>query len=182
MSLRDPPDEALMDLYVLGDSKAFVVLYGRYRRPLYGYIRSKVSKKELADEIFQATFFNLHRSRARYRHGLKFDAWLFSICRNAMRDYFRKLKTSERQNETFYEEEISSEMDESIEVSSALTEKVAQLPKDQRQIIEQRVIEEREFSEIATALSTTRENVRQILSRALRKLRMEAENEKSRKR
>ena len=181
MPLREHSDESLMNLYVLGNQKAFDVLYARYRRQLYGYIRSKVQKKEIADEIFQSTFFNLHRSRQRYKQGLRFDAWIFSICRNCMFDYFRRKKTSEREVEAFDEEWMSAparEVEGDIDVNS----QIGKLSPEQQDILQQRVVEEREFVEIARALRTTQENVRQVLSRTLRKLRKEFENGRSKKR
>src|SRR4051812_44748289 len=76
-------DEELMHAYSQGDEKAFDTLYQRYSAKVYGYLRSSLKDQTMADDVFQATFIKLHKTRDRFDGRCTFAAWLFTICRSA---------------------------------------------------------------------------------------------------
>jgi len=56
-------DEVLMTAYQTGDTRAFEILFGRYRNRLYGYFVRRFGDRDLAADLFQRTFLRVHRAR-----------------------------------------------------------------------------------------------------------------------
>ena len=52
-------DEKLVKLYVEGLNEAFDTLLIRYKDRLFGYILSNVHDEDIANDIFQETFFKV---------------------------------------------------------------------------------------------------------------------------
>jgi len=164
-------DEQLMVQYAAGDERAFEELYRRYRGRAYGYLSSRVRNPRVADELFQKVFLKLHRSRERYEPQHLFSTWFFTVCRNVVIDELRRLGRTP--GETPIEEEHliseSPSMDSSSRPIPAAV--LSQLPEKQGEAVRLRYEEELGFEEIATKLNTTSENVRQLVSRGVRRLR-----------
>lgn len=154
-------DERLMELYSLEDNpEAFSKLYGKYSPIVYGHLSKKLFNRTNVDEIFQDVFVKLHQSRHKYNAKFPFSAWLFTIVRSCMFDYFRKIRSTEviKDNyETFLKET-------SIEVNKNDLD-------DLEDILHKRFIEEWTFEEIANELKISEAGARQRISRALRQLR-----------
>jgi RNA polymerase sigma-70 factor (ECF subfamily) len=70
----ETPDIALIHAYSLGDDKAFEVLYHRYRRQLYGFLRNLSGNPSVADEIFEETWVKVIDKLPSYRDNGKFSA------------------------------------------------------------------------------------------------------------
>lgn len=157
-----------MKRYQAGDESAFNELYGRYNRRVYGYLSQRGLPPELMDDAFQETFQRLHRHLHRYDSRYPFAPWLFTICRNALVDCLRKRgRVADR-------EQGGGRVPEGV---SAPTESAPELPSldrlspDQRQAVEMRYLKESTFEEIAKTLKTSPANARQLVSRALKRLR-----------
>jgi len=94
---RDPStasatsDEELMLRYRdLRDQDAFDELVHRYERELYSYLHRYLGDAELAEEVFQSTFFRLHQSRKLFQEGKRLRPWLYSIGTHQAIDALRK--------------------------------------------------------------------------------------------
>ena len=83
-------DAALMRAYVRGDQKSFATLYRHHAPKLRGFLRTRGVTPAEADDILQQTFLKLHRHRAVYQSGRELRPWLYTIARNALRDYLRR--------------------------------------------------------------------------------------------
>lgn len=79
----------LIHSYLEGSDAAFERLYNRYRRPLYGYLRSMLAPAD-ADDVFQQTWVRACAALPGYRCRGKFQAWLFRIGRNLALDAIRR--------------------------------------------------------------------------------------------
>lgn len=90
-------DEKLVKLYVEGLNEAFDTLLIRYKDRLFGYILSNVHDEDIANDIFQETFFKVIVSlrKGRYVENGKFYVWLSSIAHNVIVDSFRKQLTQD---------------------------------------------------------------------------------------
>ena len=58
-NLSHHTDEVLVKLYVEGLNEAFDTLLIRYKDRLFGYILSNVHDEDIANDIFQETFFKV---------------------------------------------------------------------------------------------------------------------------
>ncbi|MCP4352089.1 MAG: sigma-70 family RNA polymerase sigma factor [Desulfobacterales bacterium] len=162
----------LMSLYQRGDIEAFNCLYDKYKTMVYGYLIKRVNNRTDVDEIFQDVFLKLHQSRSRYKSEFPFKPWLFAVLRNSLVDYFRK-KGKEYNDVPLdsLETNPSTLQYEDKHKINGLLPKDAGLNKNQRQAIELRYGEDFSFEEIAHRLETTSSNARQLVSRALKRLR-----------
>ena len=165
-------DEELMELYKEGSMEAFEILYDRHSPKVYGYLGKRVKSRFDRDEIHQNIFLKLHRSRHRYNSSLPFLPWLFTICRNTLIDYMRTKEAKE--GKLVWDEGIigglaSAEPQQAG--SALLAPALSELSNDQREAIQMRYGKDFSFEEIARELNTSVPNARQVMSRALKKLR-----------
>lgn len=162
----------LMVLYQGGDVEAFNYLYEKYKSMVYGYLHKRVDKRTDIDEIFQDVFVRLHHSRSRYKSNFPFEPWLFTVVRNSLIDYYRK-KKREYQNVSLDNLEVTPlalQVEDTYNLDGLLPTN-ADLTKSQQQAIELRYGKDFSFEEIGDTLGTTSSNARQLISRALKKLR-----------
>ncbi|MDH3349026.1 MAG: sigma-70 family RNA polymerase sigma factor [Desulfobulbaceae bacterium] len=162
----------LMALYQEGDIEAFNCLYGKYKSLVYGYLYKRVNKRTEVDEIFQDVFLRLHHSRYRYKSEFSFEPWLFTVLRNSLIDYYRKMN-KEYLNVSLDSLEITPlalQFDDKHKIDRLLPND-ADLNEKQRQAIELRYGKDFSFEEIAHRLETTSSNARKLVSRALKRLR-----------
>ena len=82
-----------------GESSAYQELFSRHNRAVFGYLRRRVRDEELASDLFQETWLNVHRGAHTFKPGQRFRPWLFGIAVNTIRDSYRKqgrrIKTTE---------------------------------------------------------------------------------------
>lgn len=161
-----------MERYKNGSMEAFEALYDRHKGKVYGYLRKRVSNRFDRDEIQQNVFLKLHRSRHRYNSSFPFLPWLFTICRNVLIDFMRSKEAKEGrlvQDDGIIDGLPSVEAEDSG--IDALTPVMSELNEDQREAIRMRYGEDFSFDEIAKKLNTSVPNARQMVSRAVKKLR-----------
>lgn len=165
-------DEELMLSYVDGDMEAFQVLYQRHKGRVFGFLMNRLKDRSDAEDIFQTVFSKLHRNRHHYRQDVPFLPWLFTLVRNTLIDSLRKKHTygqyvivSEQAVETYGAP--VSDASSAQAVFSGLTT----LTESQRQALELRFDQGLSFAEIAEEMRTSADNARQMISRAVRKLR-----------
>lgn len=86
-------DNELILGYQNGDYSCFEVLLSRYQNKVYGYIFSVVKDKDVADDIFQDTFYKVIYTinSGVYKDENKFIHWVMRIAHNLIVDYFRRL-------------------------------------------------------------------------------------------
>ena len=91
-SLSTLPDNELIQGYVNGNCACFDVLLARYQAKVYGYIFSVVKDKDVADDIFQDTFFKVVATlnSGDYKDDNKFIHWVMRIAHNLIVDHFRR--------------------------------------------------------------------------------------------
>ncbi len=165
-------DERLMALYINGDDRAFQELFSRYKGRVFGYLTKRLTDPRVAEDLFQAVFLNLHRSRSRYNPERPFSAWLFSISRNVVRDHLRSQKRTvvAPLAEGNFEETSGQPLDDSS-AQTRLEEALQQMTPMEREAIRLRYDKAFKFEDIARELNTSAGNARQLISRAVRKVR-----------
>lgn len=159
--LKQLNDEQLVQLFRSGESKAFEVLLMRYKSRVYSYIYQIVKSRELAEDIFQETFYKaiITIQQDRYYDSGKFISWINRIAHNLIIDNFRRDKNEaviavEDQSYLFDNAEDLSEL--SIEdiwwneqVLADVLKIVQFLPETQQEVVRMRFFEDLSFKEIA---------------------------------
>ncbi len=156
----------------------FVELYRTFEGPILGYCMRLTGRPDLAADLAAETFaralegvqaFDPRRGRA--------DQWLFGIARNVIADSQRRgrIDASARHRLGMPVLVIDDHAAEAIaraEASaSGVAEALSTLPPEQRAAVEQRVLDDRSYAEIAAQLNCSEAVARQRVSRGLRALR-----------
>src|ERR1041385_4843971 len=81
--LRTLSDQALARRAGAGDERAFEVLYGRFKDPLYRYCMALLRQPQDAEEALQAAMVNAYRALlTQGRRELQVKPWLYRITHN----------------------------------------------------------------------------------------------------
>lgn len=154
------PDAVLVKNYVGGDESALSTLIKRHQSKIYGFIYSKVSDRDVADDIFQDTFIKVIRTLKSnsYNEEGKFLPWVMRIAHNLVVDHFRRNKKMPmyRETEEFSIFSIMTDNAPNVE-SRIITEQVEndlmriidELPADQKEVLQMRIYQDLSFKEIA---------------------------------
>lgn len=116
------PDALLVKDYVAGNEEALVTLIKRHESKIYGFIYSKVSDRDVSNDIFQDTFIKVIKTLKSnsYNEEGKFLPWVMRIAHNLVIDYFRKNKKMPMYRETEEFSVFSIMTDESLTIENQL--------------------------------------------------------------
>ncbi len=153
----------------MGSTPAFEMIFERHSSRIMAFLSKRMVQKGSPEDTLQEVFLKLHRSKHLYEKNLPFLPWLFSITRSVMLDSLKKrnledaveLEELDRLEAKIPESDLSQSPDEILKL----------LPEAQRNVVTMRVLHEQTFEEIASKLSTSPENARQIFSRGIKKMR-----------
>ncbi len=169
--------EELKDLAVqwrLGDKEAFSKIYDTYVDKLYKFIYFKVDSFE-AEDLTELTFMKAWEKRKKYDPSKSsFSSWLYTIARNTVIDHYRVSKPTEELDITMADEKKISNPKFQVEESlnaAMLRESVNKLPKNYRDIVLLRFIDDLSYSEIADIMGKSEGSIRIMQFRAIRQLR-----------
>lgn len=79
-----------------GNQEAFERLFSLYRGPIYAYLVRTTGDRHLAEDLLQDVFLRLIQNIERYIESGRFEAWIFRIAANRVRDWARRRVHSER--------------------------------------------------------------------------------------
>jgi RNA polymerase sigma factor (sigma-70 family) len=164
------------------DAAAFAALYDRYERALVGYLGARTRDPELtADltaEVFASVLENAGQFDATRAPGENAAPWIFAIARNTLlKSVERGRIAADARRRMGMLEPLALEEDGYARVEAVasaeldLDQILGGLPDDQRTALVARVLEEREYDEIAEQLECSELVVRKRVSRALATLR-----------
>jgi RNA polymerase sigma factor (sigma-70 family) len=165
------------------DPEAFGVFYDRFEAGVLSFFWRATRRADLAADLAGETFAQALASAGRFdpRRGSA-RAWLFGIARHELADVWERGRVEDRARRRLGIEPLalSDEMLERIETLAGrggqeALELLAALPDDQRRAVKGRVLEERDYHELARTLNCSESVVRQRVSRGLRTLRARLE-------
>ncbi|MES2485928.1 MAG: sigma-70 family RNA polymerase sigma factor [Bacteroidota bacterium] len=154
------PDAVLVKNYVGGDENALSTLIKRHQSKIYGFIYSKVTDRDIADDIFQDTFIKVIKTLKSnsYNEEGKFLPWVMRISHNLIVDHFRRNKKMpmHRETEEFSIFSIMTDNSPNVEnriiteqVENDLQRIINELPDDQKEVLQMRIYQDLSFKEIA---------------------------------
>lgn len=156
-------DEELAIMYVDGDNKAFDLLLSRNQEKLFTYILFVVRDREMANDMFQETFFKVvsRLQQGKYIANGKFSAWLMRIAHNVIMDWYRQQRAQNivdapKENDlsnvgsTLLESSREGELVNS-QVVEDVRRMMSHLPASQREVVFMRFYQQMSFKEIAEA-------------------------------
>lgn len=156
-------DEELAIMYVDGDNKAFDLLLSRNQEKLFTYILFVVRDREMANDMFQETFFKVvsRLQQGKYIANGKFSAWLMRIAHNVIMDWYRQQRAQNivdapKENDlsnvgsTLLESSCEGELVNN-QVMEDVRRMMSHLPASQREVVFMRFYQQMSFKEIAEA-------------------------------
>jgi len=168
MSDQTITDEDLMLTYQTGDHTAFETLYRRYHNRVSAYIQRRVFDPSARVDVVQEVFLKLHKARHLYSKDFPFAPWLFTICKSVLVDHLKRRSTQTHVDLDSLELASPEREPSNFGQVASMLEPLAPVA---RSAMQMRYSEDLDFDQIARRLNTSPTNVRQIISRAIRKLR-----------
>ena len=182
---RDISDSALLQLHLDGDPNAFRALIERFRQELYGFLARFTGDKELAEDVFQEAFLQLHISAATFDTSKRLKPWLFTIAANKARDALRKRTRQQMaplDNTVGADSEYSATYGDLIPADIPLPEEslanlelrqavegiVQAMPENLRVVLVMAYFSDMSYQDIATALRTPLGTIKSRLHTAVR--------------
>ena len=154
-------DEDLMLQFQNGSREAFGELFARYRQPLYGFFRRRLSNAARADDLMQETFLAVIRARVCYEPRALVRTYLYSI---ALKLVSAERRWQSRRPDAPLTDQTANPppCDAAVWIGQALNK----LEEMDREILMLREYEELSYAEIAKLLHLGLNAVRSRLFRA----------------
>ncbi|NOT01265.1 MAG: sigma-70 family RNA polymerase sigma factor [Phycisphaerales bacterium] len=169
------------------DVEALDALIDHFGPRIFGFLFRLTGSRHDAEEMLQDVFVRLVRNIGRYEHDGQFEAWLFRIAGNLVRDRVRRLR---RRPAMVSIDESSGGDSHAVEIIAArpttgggdaeadrhekmdkLQSALTQLPDAEREVVLLRHFSQMSFAEIAAAMDTPLGTALARAHRGLNKLR-----------
>jgi RNA polymerase sigma factor (sigma-70 family) len=160
------------------DAEAFAVFYRRHLRSVLAYLVHRTGRSDLAADLAAETFAGALQSAPTYRSSGHARGWLFAIANNKLADSARRHAVADRSRKELGMAAVDL-TDDDLERAEELLDAqrldlgalLDELPADQREALQARIVEERDYRELAAEWSCSEAVVRQRVSRGLNALR-----------
>jgi RNA polymerase sigma-70 factor (ECF subfamily) len=174
----DPTIVGLVERAQSGDQNAFAQLYDRYLDQIYGYIRRRVGRTDVAEDLTSDVFLRAYRNLPRFEwQGVDLGAWLTTIARNRVNDHFKSSRFRlERSVGEFYENDPRPSIDdperiaEAREMARSLASALERLKDEHREVIELRFVHGLDVAATAAVMDRTVGATKALQYRALKAL------------
>ena len=163
------------------EPEAFAAFYSRYAEPVFAFFIARTQRPDLAADLTAETFAAALAGASSFRgESASAAPWLFQIARNKMLDSFRRKRVDDAARRRLGMQPIEIDDGELAELEGRLdlaaheawlADALASLPVEQRAAVMARVIDERDYAEIAAEVECSQAVVRQRVSRGLATLR-----------
>jgi RNA polymerase sigma-70 factor (ECF subfamily) len=163
-------------LFGLDDPDAFAVVYDRHVSAVFGWARRRVGEHaaDLTAEVFARAWLS-RRSFRDLADGSAFP-WLCGIAQNVLLDSLRRRRVENRARAQLGlprqvdPDPAYEDIERRLSLPDAALQALAELPEDERELLDLRVVDERPYREIAERLRCTPQAARLRVSRTLRRL------------
>jgi RNA polymerase sigma-70 factor (ECF subfamily) len=172
-------DERLVARFLGGDGAAFDTLVRRYQQPIYWmalrYVGNDADAKDVAQRALVQAFVKVRA----LREVASFRAWVYRVAANLALNVVRDRKPAALLDEELAAAPPPRERLIEDETQRRLRRAVAQLPPQQRLVVELRVFEELPFRAVGEIAECSEDSAKVSFHHALKKLRvlMNEENE-----
>ena len=169
-----PDDTELVAQIGRGDQAAFRTLLDRHARYLFGVAHAMSGSTTDAEDIVQETLLGALNSAQKFRGESSVRTWLVRILVNQVRMWRRSRKSrglDETTSVTGSLASASAPVSSAVEAKLDLTQMLAQLTPEHRQVIILRELQGMSYEQMAQALDVPRGTVESRLHRAREELR-----------
>ena len=175
--MRHWSDEKLIEALGGGDEEALRVLVERHTASIYRFSLRYTGNESIAQDICQEVFLSLYRNARKYKPGMPFKTWLFTIVRNTSINFARSYTYRKASSL----EELPQEMKKtslldlapdpearflSEELAHCLSQAVQSLSEKQRTAVILRYYQGMSIKEVAEIMKSTVSSVESLIFRA----------------
>jgi RNA polymerase sigma factor (sigma-70 family) len=158
------------------DRTAFRALYQRWVSPVYKYLLYRLDSQADAEDLTSQTFLQAYEALPRFKPGSRFAAWIFTIARNLLTDYYRKsgreIGMDSISSLAGFDFKDESERREEVQ---ALMQIIRRLPDEERELLRLRYTACLGFADIAAILGKRPDAVKKMLYRLQARLQTQLE-------
>lgn len=112
-------------------------IWAEFSTPLKNFIKKRVKNDQDIDDILQNVFYKIHHSISNLKEADKIHAWVYSIARHAIADFYRARKFESGITE--FPEDIMSNSEDKLtandEIAQCLIPMISHLPEKYKQAI-----------------------------------------------
>jgi RNA polymerase sigma factor (sigma-70 family) len=167
------------ELLTAGGADGFATFYRRHVDAILRYHARSTRDAEAAADLTAETFAAALHAKHRFSPGgPPARAWLFGIAFKKLTDYQRRGYAEDRARRRLGMERVEPNDDDirriewlANDVSVDVASLVEELPADQRRAVTARIVQDRDYAEIAGELNISPAGVRQRVSRGLASMR-----------
>jgi RNA polymerase sigma-70 factor (ECF subfamily) len=153
------------------DPAKFGALYELHFERVYAFVACRVRDRATAEDVTSEVFHKALANLGNYEwRGIPFAAWLLRIAANAVIDHAKRAAREITLEEDPPEPTTKTELGR-VEDRARLFKLVRELPATQRQVVQERFVEQRSIREIAERLGRTEGAIKQLQLRAIERLR-----------
>lgn len=172
-------DSELLDRYLRGELAAFEALLARHEGPLLRFVArlhqglGREAAREQARDTVQEVFLRLVREAPALGGVVNLPAWLFRVARNLALDEARREIRMERRHQLVASPEVLPPpplAEERRELSDVVTQKLAALPPNQREVLVLKIQEGKSYREISEITGLTTSNIGYLIHHGLKSL------------
>jgi RNA polymerase sigma-70 factor (ECF subfamily) len=156
-------------------------LWQQFSDQVRGFIRSKVSSDEIAEDVLQDIFIRIHQGINDLEHQDRVQSWVFGIARRALADYYRRkgrdkerpaanLEEEDTEDPTLDLNKFEGEHDVHEEVLSWLIPMIDELPEKYGKPLKMAEVEGKTQQEIAEHFGLSLPGAKSRVQRARVKL------------
>lgn len=172
------PTDAELAARTQAQPELFGELYRRHERSVLAYFLRWSPSPEVAADLTAETFAAALESIAGYEHERgEFAAWLFGIARHVLARSLERGRVEDVARQRLgmgaicFDDDAIERIEQLVSLDGSVLEFLAELPDPMRDAIRGRVLEEREYRELAESLACSQSLVRQRVKRGLARLR-----------
>lgn len=147
-------------------------IWDEFSGPLKRYILKRVANAEDAEDILQEVFLKIHNNLKNLEDEKKIHAWIYTITRNTITDYYRK--NSRMPELTELDENVSEnnplELTASLEIAACLQGMINNLPEKNKEEILLSEFEKLSQKEISEKLGLSVSGVKSRVQRGRKML------------
>lgn len=178
-----PDETVLVRKAKSGNAEAFGALYDAYVERVYRYIYFRVTDDQTTEDLTSQVFLKAWEHLDRYKPGgSPFIAWLYTIARNAVIDYYRTRKQTVPLEEVgalaVEEEALDDRMERQFDVYILRTG-LQQLTEEQQQVLTLKFMAKLTTEEVARIMGKREGAIRALQMRALQTLAKYMEKEET---
>jgi len=180
-------ERLLLEYQAQQDKNVFEELVKRYEAELYNYLRHYLGNAEMAEDVFQQTFLQVHLKCDQFEPGRKVRPWLYTIATNQAIDSQRRSRrhrmasldsmgSHQDRDEGGAAELLRNSLSgpvedaEAAEQKEALRQAIGDLPEQSRQVLMLVYLQGLKYREAADILLIPVGTVKSRLHTALQKL------------